>query len=224
MKASERPPPEAQPCTLANTIFGIRRSVAMKAWSCCSNLVNHGCDSVGSSRCADDPQIPAGAEGAAFAFDHQHPDFIRRLDLQAELLELFGDRKIDRVEGSGPVERDGGDRTLDPQQRRIVRTRDVGVIRCWHLEKSPCRDVGQLNSRSAIPRETCKMPHSFLMVKNRACATLNHEVTMRLIHRDAAKRRSSASQARSAKGPAGGDMASDQNIEPAGFHRRSVFA
>ena len=88
-------------------------------------FADHGRDLVGSGRSADGLQIAAGAERAAFAFDHQHPDIVRRLDLRAELLELFRDRKIDRVEGGGPVERDGGDRTFDPQQRRIVRTREA---------------------------------------------------------------------------------------------------
>ena len=68
---------------------------------------------------ADGLQIAAGAEGAAFALDHQHPDIVIGLDLGAELLELLRDRQIDRVEGRGPVERDGGDRAFDPEQRRI---------------------------------------------------------------------------------------------------------
>ena len=110
-------------------------------------------------------------------------------------------------------------------------TRDGGVIRCWHLEKSPgvANDVGQLNSRAkevTIPRETCKMPHSFLMVKNRACATLNHEVTMRAhpSRRGEAPQLDRVKRER-AKVPGGrryGERPS--NIEPAGFHRRSVFA
>jgi hypothetical protein len=84
-------------------------------------LADHGRDGVGGGGRPNSLQIAAGAEGAAFAFDHQHPDLVRRLDLRAELLELFRDRKIDRVEGGGPVEGDGGDRALNPEQCRIVR-------------------------------------------------------------------------------------------------------
>jgi len=80
---------------------------------------------------------PAGAEGAAFAFDHQHPDFIRRLDLQAELLEFFRDRKIDRVEGSGPVERDGGDRTSIRSNAGSSGRELAGVISCRHCKEPP---------------------------------------------------------------------------------------
>ena len=77
-------------------------------------FANHRRDGVGSGGSANGLQITAGAECPAFAFDHQHPDVVRRLDLGTELLEFFRDRKIDRVERGGPVERDGGDRTFDP--------------------------------------------------------------------------------------------------------------
>ena len=83
-------------------------------------FADHGRDGVGGGRRANGLQIAAGAERAAFAFDHQHPDVVVGLDLGAELFELFGDRKIDRVEGGRPVERDGGDRAFDRKQRRIV--------------------------------------------------------------------------------------------------------
>ena len=51
-------------------------------------FADHGRDGVGGRRGADGLQVAAGAERAAFAFDHQHPDFVRRLDLGAELLQL----------------------------------------------------------------------------------------------------------------------------------------
>src|SRR6185437_3714224 len=54
--------------------------------------------------------IVAIAPISAVALDHQHPDFIRRLDLGAELLQFFGDREVDRIEGRGPVQRDRCDR------------------------------------------------------------------------------------------------------------------
>ena len=44
-------------------------------------------------RGADGLQIAAGAEGAAFALDHQHADIVVGLDLRAELLELLRDRQ-----------------------------------------------------------------------------------------------------------------------------------
>jgi len=37
-----------------------------------------------------------------------------------KLFELFRDRQVDRVERRGPVERDGGDRAVDPEQRGFV--------------------------------------------------------------------------------------------------------
>ena len=83
-------------------------------------FADHGRDGVGCRGRADGLQIAAGAEGAAFALDHQHADVVVGLDLGAELLQLFRDREIDRVERGGPVERDGGDRAIDPEQRRIV--------------------------------------------------------------------------------------------------------
>jgi hypothetical protein len=75
-------------------------------------------------------QIAAGAERAARSLDHQHANVVVGLDLRAELFQLFGDRKIDRIEGGRPVERDGGDRAFDPKQRRIVGQGGSGVIRC----------------------------------------------------------------------------------------------
>ena len=75
---------------------------------------------------ADGLQIAAGAEGAAFAFDHQHADLVIGLDLGGELLQLSRDRKVDRVEGSGAIEGDRGDRAFDAEQRRFVGQRDNG--------------------------------------------------------------------------------------------------
>ena len=43
------------------------------------------------------------------------------------------DRKIDGVEGSRPIERDGGDRAVDPEQCRIG-GRGGGMFGCRHLE------------------------------------------------------------------------------------------
>ena len=83
-------------------------------------FADHGRDGVGRGSRADGLKIAAGAERAAFALDHQHPDIVRRLDLRRQLLELFRDRKIDRVERGRAVEGDRGDRTFDPEQRRIV--------------------------------------------------------------------------------------------------------
>ena len=76
-------------------------------------FADHGRDGIGGGRGADGLQVAAGAERAAFAFDHQHPDLVGGLDLGAELLQLLRDRKIDRVEGGRPIERDGGDRAFD---------------------------------------------------------------------------------------------------------------
>ena len=83
-------------------------------------FADHRRDVVGRGRGADGPQIAAGAERAAFALDHKHPDVVGRFDFRGELLELFRDRKIDGVERGRAVERDRGDRTFDPEQGRIV--------------------------------------------------------------------------------------------------------
>jgi hypothetical protein len=84
-------------------------------------------------------QIAAGREGAAFALDHQHPYIVVALDLGAELLELLRDRQIDRVEGRGPVERDGGDRTFDPEQGRgVAVSSEVGMARPPVTERRTC--------------------------------------------------------------------------------------
>jgi len=64
--------------------------------------------------------IAAGGERPAFALDHQHANIVIGLDFGAELLEFLGDRQVDRIEGGGPVERDGGDCTFDPEQGRIA--------------------------------------------------------------------------------------------------------
>ena len=90
-------------------------------------FADHRRDIVGGGRSPNGLQIAAGAERAAFAFDHQHPDIVVRLDLGAELLQLPGDRKVDRIERRRPVERNGGDRALDPEQRRIVGKRNGGM-------------------------------------------------------------------------------------------------
>ena len=94
------PAPAAEPCTLDSTIFGIRRTVVDEGVVMLQQLADHGRNGVGGGGGANGLQIAAGAERAAFALDHQHPDIVGRLDLGAELLQLFGDRKIDRVEGS----------------------------------------------------------------------------------------------------------------------------
>ncbi len=44
---------------------------------------------VRSGRSPNGLQIAAGAEGAAFALDHQHPDVVVGLDLGGELFQLF---------------------------------------------------------------------------------------------------------------------------------------
>ena len=72
-------------------------------------------------RGADGLQIAAGAEGAAFALDHQHPDVVIGLDLGAELLELLA-RSTGRSElkAAGRLSVMVRDRAFDPEQRRIV--------------------------------------------------------------------------------------------------------
>src|SRR6185437_7882708 len=89
-------------------------------------LADHGRDRVAGGRSTDGLQIAARAEGTSFALDHQHPDLVGSLDFGAERLELLRDREIDRVERGGPVQRDGCDRTLDPEQRRVVGRGDGG--------------------------------------------------------------------------------------------------
>ena len=92
------------------------------------HLADDGRNGVGCRRRANGLQIAAGAEGAAFAFDHEHLDFVGGLDLGTQFLEFPGNGKIDGVEGRGAVERDGGDRAVDPQQGGIVGQR---VGRNW---------------------------------------------------------------------------------------------
>ena len=79
-------------------------------------LADHRRDGIVGGGGADGLQIAAGREGAAFTLDHQHTDIVVALDLRAELLELLRNRQIDGIEGRGPVQGDGGDRTLDPEQ------------------------------------------------------------------------------------------------------------
>jgi hypothetical protein len=79
-------------------------------------LADHGRDGVVGGGRADGLQIAAGREGAAFALDDQHADSVVALDLRTELLELLCDRQIDRIEGCGPVQGDGGNRAIDPEQ------------------------------------------------------------------------------------------------------------
>ena len=83
-------------------------------------LSHHGRDGIVGGGCANGLQIAAGGEGAAFALDNKHADVVIALDLRAELLELLRDRQVDRIEGRGPVQGDGGNRTLDPEQGRGV--------------------------------------------------------------------------------------------------------
>ena len=56
-------------------------------------FADHGRDGVGFGGGPDGLQIAAGAEGAAFALDHQHPDVVIGLDLGAELFELLARSK-----------------------------------------------------------------------------------------------------------------------------------
>ena len=77
---------------------------------------HHRRNEIGGSRRANGLQIAASGKRTAFALDHQHPDRVIALDLGAELLELLRDREVNRVEGRGPVEGDGRDRTFDPEQ------------------------------------------------------------------------------------------------------------
>jgi hypothetical protein len=83
-------------------------------------FADHGRNRVGLCGGANGLQIAARAEGAAFALDHEHADRVIALDLGAELFELLRDREVDRVERLWPVERDGGDRAVDPEQRGVV--------------------------------------------------------------------------------------------------------
>src|SRR5258706_16251583 len=81
--------------------------------------------------------------------------------IQAEPFEFLGDRKVDRVERRGTVERDGCNRAINPQQCRIVGKGGGGMIGCRHLKAPVRRTVAwYLNSRSqgvTIPGEVCKM-------------------------------------------------------------------
>ncbi len=126
-------------------------------------FANHGRDVVGGGGGADSLQIAAGAECAALAFNHEHADVVVGLDLRTELFELLCNRKIDGVEGTGPVERDRGDRAFDPELSRIVGKGHSGVIgrRHLNLKRSRCEKVaGHLNNRReevTIPTEGCKM-------------------------------------------------------------------
>ena len=76
-------------------------------------FADDGRDGVGFRRSPNGLQISAGRESAAFALDYQHLDGVIGLDLGAELLQLLRDRKVDRIEGLGPVQRDGGDGAVD---------------------------------------------------------------------------------------------------------------
>jgi hypothetical protein len=62
----------------------------------------------------------AGAEGAAFALDHEHANGVGGLDSGAKLFEFLGDREVDRIERRGTIEREGRDGPVDAQQRGIV--------------------------------------------------------------------------------------------------------
>ena len=83
-------------------------------------LADHRRDGVSGRGSTNGLQIAAGAERAAFALDHQHLDIIGRLDIGAELFELFGDGKVDGIERCGAVQGESGNRALDFEQRGIV--------------------------------------------------------------------------------------------------------
>jgi hypothetical protein len=123
------PAPAAEPWTLESTIFGIRRTVSMKGVVVLQQLADHRRDGIVGCGGANRLQIAAGREGAAFALDDKHADIVVALDLRAELLELLRDRQIDRIEGRGPVQGDGGNRTLDPEQGGALAavSSDVGM-------------------------------------------------------------------------------------------------
>ncbi len=84
-------------------------------------LADDGRDRVGCACCPKGLEVAAGAKRAAGAFDHEHFDVVRRLDLGRECLEPFCDRKVDRVEARRAVERDRRNRAVDSEQRRIGR-------------------------------------------------------------------------------------------------------
>jgi hypothetical protein len=84
------------------------------------HLADHRHDGVVGGGRSDGLQVAAGAEGAAFALDHQHLDVVRPFDIGAELCELFRNRQVDRVERCGAIERDGGDSAVDAKQCGIV--------------------------------------------------------------------------------------------------------
>ena len=83
-------------------------------------FADHGRDGIGGGGRADGLQIAAGRECAAFALDDEHADIVVAFDFGGELLQFLRDGEIDGVEGARAVERDGGDRAVDPEQRRIV--------------------------------------------------------------------------------------------------------
>ena len=99
----------------------------------------------GFGRGTDRLQIAAGREGAAFAFEDHDPDVVGALDVGRELFELLRDRKVDRIERGGPVERDGRDRAVDPQQGGIIGLGDGS----WHLEYPRHEVVAATKSQKA---------------------------------------------------------------------------
>jgi hypothetical protein len=99
-------------------------------------FADDGGDVVGGSGGANRLQVAASGKRPADALDDKDTNFVIGFNFRAELLELPGDRKIDRVERAGPVERDGGDRALDPEQRRIVGKGGCRGMRCRHFEAS----------------------------------------------------------------------------------------
>jgi hypothetical protein len=103
------------------------------------HFTDHRRDVVSGCSGADGLQVTAAAERAAFAFDHEHADIVGRLDLRAELFQFFGDRQIDRIEGTGTIERDRGDRAFDPEQRRIVGRGGGGMTGRRHLKSPRCQ-------------------------------------------------------------------------------------
>ena len=114
-------------------------------------FTNHRRDIVGRGRRANGLQIAAGGEGAAFALDHQHPYRVIGLDLGAELLELLRDRQVDRVEGRGPVQRNGRDRTFDPEQSGVGRVDMVGAF----MDADSCQAFKSQKGTGDNPAEVC---------------------------------------------------------------------
>src|SRR6476646_5012894 len=128
-------------------------------------FADHRRDGVGFGGRPDGLEVASGTEGAAFAFDHQHANGVVRFNLQAELFEFPGDRKVDRVERGRAIKPDGGDWAFDAEQRRIVGKGGGGGIGRRHLKSSGAENVAwYLNSRTeevTIPAKSAKCKYIF---------------------------------------------------------------